>query len=283
MNRKRKITIMILGVLFASILAILSKILWPNDVGTENFDSLAVKIFGFPAVASFYFLFIYSYNAAVLIRLGKASPLTNIQTGLRFGACFGAIYLFGMQEVVVEASPYTQWGIEYVIYQLVMGAGEALAALLLCLTLSKFFIQKKNNNVNIQKSGKKQQISTIILIACAFTLERAVAYETGFISSNVDTFPVPVYAWTVIFGIILGICFTTLIPVFSIIKAESMRCFKISVVTIGFSWMIFNSFIGFIFKGELLNLLIRSGLDVVTIFLAALLSRYIINRGQALT
>lgn len=34
----------------------------------------------------------------------KTSPLSKTQTGLRFGAAFGLIYLFGMQEVVLPTA-----------------------------------------------------------------------------------------------------------------------------------------------------------------------------------
>ncbi len=268
MKRRRKVIIFILGVLLASIVAIVSKSLWPSDIGDENFDSLAVKIFGFPVVASFYFLLIYSYNAAVLIKFSKLSLVSNLQTGLRFGICFGLLYLVGMQEVMVEASPCSEWGIEYITYQLIMGSGEALAALLLCLVFAKCLIDK-TSNVGVLKIGIKQEIITLVVIAAAFTIERALAYETGLIASNVSSFPIPTYAWTVLFGVIMGGCFVLLFPIFSNDLTVGRRCFQIAVVILGISWMIFNSFIGFIFKGELWNLLMRSGLDVVTVFLAA--------------
>lgn len=273
MSKKRKVTLFILGVLLTSILAILSKQLWPSDIGTEDFDSLFVKLIGFPAVASLYFVFIYAYNAGMMLHFGKNSKLSAIRTGLRFGLTYGLIYLIGMEEVMVESSPYDNWGMNYVIYQLVMGSGEAIAALLLCLVFAKFFLRKKELE-DCQFLNIKRKIITISVIACAFTVERAFAYETGLIASNVKNFPVPSYGWTILFGIILGVCVILLFPVFDSVKNNTRKCLYITVITMGVSWMIFNSFIGFIYAGELLNLLIRSGLDVVVLFFATWICFY---------
>lgn len=270
MSKGRKIAIFVLGIILASVMAIVSKSLWPSDIGVDNFDSLAVKIIGFPAVASFYFLLIFSHNAFTLIQFGKDSPLSNTKTGLRFGSCFGLIYLLGMQEVMVEASPCSAWGIEYVIYEFVMGFGEALAALLLCLVFARLLLRKRNADY-FERTEPRQKIVSVLVITLAFTLERAIAYETGFISSNINSFPVPTYVWTVLFGATLGVCVNLLIPIFSSEKSEVRKCIKITALTIGLSWIIFNSFIGFVFQGELWNLLLRSGLDVLTIFLATYL------------
>ena len=43
---------------------------------------------------------------------------------------FGLIYLLGMEEVVVEASPFAEWEFPFVKYQFVMGIGEAYGVVL---------------------------------------------------------------------------------------------------------------------------------------------------------
>lgn len=40
------------------------------------------------------------------------------------------IYLLGMEEVVVEASPFAEWEFPFVKYQFVMGIGEAYGVVL---------------------------------------------------------------------------------------------------------------------------------------------------------
>ena len=50
------------------------------------------------------------------------------------------------------------------------------------------------------------------------------------------------------------------------------------IATIGVNWMIFNSFMGLIVKGAMLQMILRSGLDVVVLFLASIVvGKYIIG------
>uniref|UniRef100_UPI000564730E hypothetical protein n=1 Tax=Paenibacillus zanthoxyli TaxID=369399 RepID=UPI000564730E len=111
-------------------LAIFSKNLLPSAVNIKDFNSIFVKLLGFPVVASLYFILIYTHSASITQLFGKNAKLSNIQLGIRFGICFGLIFLLGMQEVVVNASPFSEWGLDFVIFQFYMGIGEAIIALM---------------------------------------------------------------------------------------------------------------------------------------------------------
>ena len=252
-------------------MAIASKVALPSEVNIGDFDSIFVRIFGFEIVASFYFIMIYTHNAVVTLVLGKRAKLSSGQTGVHFGLVFALIYFFGMQEVVIESSPFTSWGIDFVIYQFFGGVGEAVVALLLCVVISKCIIERKERQPEKHHGTLQKKLSAILLIAFAFTIARVIGYETGFIHSDVKSFPIPCYIWTVLFGIVLGFGYTMLRPVFEDEKGIIKLSVKIMVLTIGLSWMIFNSFIGLIFAREMFPLLIRSGLDVVASFIAALI------------
>ena len=280
-HKKRKIVLTALLILVAGILAIASKVMLPNDVNVGDFDSIFVKALGFEVVASLYFVMIYAHNAIVTRVFGRNADLSKWQIGLRFGVCFALIYLFGMQEVMVESSPFASWGIDFVVYQFFGGTGEAIAALLLCLAIAVFVIDKRNAQQTKASVPFRDKASAILLISAAFTAVRAIAYETGIISSDVNSFPVPCYIWTGLFGIVLGSCFILLYPVFDNQKSLVKQSAKIMILTIGLSWIIFNLFIGLIFAGTLPELLLRSGLDVLAVFLAALIwNKYIRKRDK---
>ena len=269
-SKKKKIIITAALVLISSIVAITSKVMLPSDVNVGDFNSIFVRSLGFEAVASLYFILIYAHNAIVTATFGRRSELTNRQIGLRFGICFALVYLFGMQEVVVESSPFTTWGIDFVIYQFFGGAGEAIAALCLCMAISIFVIERKEPTQIKAPMPFRNKALAILLITSMFTTIRAIGYETGIIHSNVDRFPVPVYIWTVLFGIVLGACFIMIYPAFGKQKSPAILSVKTMILTVGLSWIIFNLFIGLIFAGALVELLLRGGLDVLAAFLAAL-------------
>jgi hypothetical protein len=270
-------------ILLAGIVAIASKAMLPYEVNVEDFDSVLVRTLGFEIVASLYFLMIYAHNAIVTAVFGRRSELSNKQIGLRFGVCFALIYLFGMQEVVIKSSPFAAWGIDFVIYQFFGGTGEAVAALLLCVAISIFVIEKKEHTQIKNLMPFRDKVSAILLIASAFTTIRTIGYETGIVYSNIDSSPVPVYSWTVLFGIILGFCFIVIYPVYCKQQSPVILSVKTMIITIGLSWIIFNLFIGLIFAGALAELLLRGGLDVLAVFLAVLLWRKYFCKKSHLT
>ena len=143
MRTKRVILINTLAVITAVFLAIAIKSLLPADVNVEDFDSMLVNVLGFPAVAILYFIFIYVHCILVMQYFGKQSNLSNRQVGIRFGSVFAAMYLFGMQEVVVEASPFNEWGLPFIRYQFIIGITDALPVLLLCLATSYLILNEK--------------------------------------------------------------------------------------------------------------------------------------------
>lgn len=263
----------ILFILAACILAIVSKILLPSDVNVEDFNSILVMKLGFPIVASLYFVMIYSHNAIIAKYLTSKSELSNIQCGLRTGLSFGLIYLFGMEEVVVEASPFAVWGMPFIVYQLVMGIGEAVMSLLLCICISCFVVPKNDVDKKAEKESSRNKFFAIVIITISFFIERLVLYKTEIISSDINTYPVPTLIWTVIFGVVLGLCFCMLYPISACKENPVKNCLKVSILSIGLCWIGFNLFIAFIYKDSIIDILIRCLTDVLFLSGASVLWR----------
>lgn len=278
-SKYKIIIINIFAILGASILAIFSKVMLPCDVNVEDFNSIFVNYLGFGVIATLYFIIIYTHAAIVTQLFGKNAKLSNIQIGMRFGVCFGLIFLLGMQEVIVSASPFSKWGWDYVKYEFFMGFGEAIVALLLCIIIAKYTIRSKENDINLKGNMVYNKVLMVVLIAMMFTIERTIAYVTGIISSDIATFPIPCYVWTIIFGIALGCNYVILRPIFYKDKNLLRQSFKLVVISIGLSWIIFNSFIGWIIDGAMLQSLIRSGLDIVIIFITVLIGNKICSKN----
>jgi len=279
-SKKKGVMVSMLAILFATAIAITVHAAMPAGVDAERFDSAFVKLFGFPIVSVFYFVVLFIHCVAAMRYFGKGSGVPKLQIGLRFGVAFAILYFFGMQEVGVDVSPFKEWGVDFVNYQFFMGAGDAIPVLLLCAAVAYLTIENTNIYTSIQRLNRAEKIRTVALITAAFLLERAIAYETGIISSSCHTYPVPCYIWTIIFGVVLGCSYLVLYPVFAKEQDKLVLSVKLVVFTIGVNWIIFNSFIGLIFSGYMPQVLLRSGIDVTVIFLSSMvINNYFIEPG----
>lgn len=119
--------------------------------------------------------------------------------------------------------------------------------------------------------SRKWKVKTVLFIAAAFVTMRTFGYETGIITSDRFLAPFPVYVWTVIFGSVLGWVYVILYPVYSRGSNRQLLSFKLCILTIGINWIIFNSFIGFIFAGTMPQMLLRSSMDVLSLFISSVL------------
>jgi hypothetical protein len=259
---------------FATFTAIFFHAIFPGgeELDSVNFDGLIARNIGFQLTAILYFVLLFLHCVFVMQYFGKKADMSKIQIGLRFGIVFALIYFFGMQEVVVEASPFEKWGIDFVIFQFFMGLGDALPVLIICSVISIYSFQNKKNNFENKNMKKNEKIKMISLITIIFTILRGIGYETGLIVSNVETYRIQSYLWTIIFGVVIGLSYVLLYPVFLNEQKRIYRIFKILVLTIGTNWLIFNSFMGMIFKNTLPQMILRVGTDIVGIFLIVLLN-----------
>ena len=277
---KRIIIINIITVLFSAIFAIIVHALLPSSLDDIQFDSILVKLFGFPFVASLYFIILFTHCAIAVRYIGVRSEASKFQTGIRFGVVFALIYLLGMQEVVVEATPFSEWGLEFVKHHFIMGMGDAIPAILLCFIISWFTIASKEKSNLSHKMKFADIIKAVGIIAIAIVIGRTVAYESNLITSNYDTYPIPTYAWTVLFGLMLGFIYIILYPLLAYKNNLIYIPLRLTVV-VGVNWIIFNSFIGLIFKDAMFEMLLRSGLDVLILFIASMIiGKYIIAKER---
>ncbi|MCL2764668.1 MAG: hypothetical protein FWD40_05245 [Treponema sp.] len=251
------------AIILSSILAIFAHALFPAEVNDGDFDSIFVKALGFPVVATLYFLILFAHCTAVTIYFGNRSAIkiSGVKIGFRFGLSFALIYMIGMQEIVVEASPVSYWGFDFVKYQFFMGLADALPVLFLCLIIGYINISKKEEH--IYKNNILNNIIFIFIIAITILITRIIGYKTGIINNNFSQYPVPCIVWTLLFGFLLGFIYVYIEPFFKNMKYRNVN---IIFLTIGINWIIFNSFIGLIFKGVMPQMLLRSTVDIVVLY-----------------
>lgn len=267
----------VIAVIGAAFLAIAVHALMPSEVSVEAFDSSFVALVGFEVVAVFYFLLLFTHVTIVTQVLGRGSRMPWLAKGLRFGLAFAPLYFLGMQEVVVEASPFAEWGLPFVWFQFLLGLGDAIPTVLLCLVVTYWTaVKPRPDQPDVKATGRLNAFRTVLLVALSFVLIRAFGYQTGIIASNVTTYFTPVYIWTAVFGVALGCSYVLLYPFFADEPNTLLLTAKLVLFSVGLNWMIYNSFIGMIFSDTMPQMLLRSGLDVLALAIVSML----IHRGQ---
>jgi len=279
-SSKKVFIISIIAILFSAAFAIFVHAILPASVDVVQFNSILVQWFGFPAVSTFYFILLFTHCAVSVRYIGLRTNASKLQTGIRFGIAYALIYIFGMQEIVLDYSPFSSWGFEFVRYQFLIGIGDGIPALLLCLIISYFTLKNNNQNKTIPTLNLAENIKVIAIIMFTFLLERLFFYQTGLINSECASYLLPCYIWTGMFGVMIGYIFVILYPLLSYGADRALWVLPLRfILTIGLNWTIFNSFMGLIIKGIMPQMLLRSGLDVVGLFLILIvLQKYILNR-----
>jgi hypothetical protein len=270
-STKRVIILNIVIIILSAIFAIIVHALLPASVDTAQLDSILVKLFGFPAVAIFYFILLFTQCAMAVRYIGLRAAAPKFQIGIRFGIAFALIYLLGMQEIVVEGSPFSTWGLGFVMYQLIMGIGDGIPVIVLCLAIVFFTLNDCGKSKPIHKLQVTKCTKIITIIALAIFAERMIGYESGLISSDIAAYPVQCYIWTGLFGILFGCIYVILYPIFVLVKNQNSISLMFTAV-IGVNWIIFNSFIGLIMSSSMPQAILRSGADVAALFIASSVS-----------
>ncbi|WP_167957350.1 hypothetical protein [Anaerosporobacter faecicola] len=282
MKNNKRICLSIVSVVGASIIAILVHALMPSpgaELDSTQFNSILVKLFGFPVVASAYFLMLYLHILLVIKNFAPKSMLSMKDIGIRYGLSFGLMYVFGMQEVVVSSSPLDTYGLDFVVYQVFMGLGDAIPVFILCLLVSRFGTKQLAEKKQSYNYTIREKRVVFCIITIVFFIERLVGYLAGYIDSDINEYPVPVLIWTLLFGFVLGFMYLFIRPIYTTTN-DNRKTIQIMVLTVGINWIWFNCFIGLILKGTFLKMLLRSGLDVLFVTIGCLVANYIIKRKQ---
>ncbi len=264
-----KTLLAVLLVIVAALIALGMHAALPAKVDESLLDGLLVKQFGFIGVAAAYFVILFAQSAMVLI-LNRHHLLRHcLRASFYFGLSFALIYMIGMQEIILSASPYEKWGTDFFLYQLLMGVGDAVPALLLSILIGRLYFRDIHKTLRPMDRGA---VFAVLLFAVIIGSVRLLAYFAGAIDNELAAYPSPVAIWSYLFGLILGIVYL-LISRTTIAKTRTM------LLGVGINWMIFNVFIGLVKKDTMADSLLRSAIDMVAIAIAMGLSA-MVGRGR---
>jgi hypothetical protein len=267
MSRKHLLSFVV--ILACAALAIVAHAALPAEVNEGRLDGVLVQKVGFPVVAASYFVLLYAHCAFVIHVNTRNIRHGRVRSGLLLGLVFALLYMVGMQEIMLDVSPFASWHAEYVMYQFFMGLGDAIPVIILCIAISALAGADGPDDVG-PASGKT--VPTILLLTLVIGTNRLLVSYSGIISSHVLEYTVPVIAWGFALGGVVGIGYVLLQRAYS-------RSRGVLLYGLGLNWVIFNMFIGLVKSGAFADAATRSVLDVVAMGAAmALVER--VDAGQ---
>lgn len=248
-----------------TLLTIVAHGILPAKVDINRLDSIIVKEIGFPIVAILYFIILYTQCVLTIIAFKKNSTQKGLKSGMYIGIAFASIYLIGMQEIVLNVSPYDKWNIDFVIYQFFMGIGDGIPVFILCSFISKIVI------TSFTKKDLKRIKTGYVLTAFTVFIGtvRTIITMIGIIQNSFSEYPMEVIIWNYAFGCVIGICYIILYKIYN----ETKYIMLCGIVP---NWIIFNMFIGLIKSGAMIDALLRSIIDSIAILIIVT----IIDNGQ---
>jgi len=257
MNSKKTLRIILLSfftIVACSFFAIITHAILPVEVDNSRLDSILVKNLGFPIVALLYFLILYTHCFVTISIFKKNFYNNGFKSGIYFGLILALLYIIGMQEIMLSVSPFDAWGLEFIIYQLFMGFGDAFPVIILCSITGKLLEDNSKKSSNFVTN----KVSTIFIFTIIIGTTRTIFSQTNVIENYMDSYLIPVIFWNYTFGFIIGIAYLILRKNFD--EPEKWMIWGLTI-----NWIIFNSFIGLIKDGALFDALLRSILDGIVI------------------
>jgi hypothetical protein len=238
-------------------LAIVAHAVLPAKVDPDLLDGVLVQKLGFPIVAVSYFTVLFAH-CAVVIRFNTTNiRQSRTRSGLLLGSAFALLYMVGMQEIMLDSSPFASWGLDFVAYQSLMGLGDAIPVIALCVTVSALVGLQGREGAPIHGGA----IVTILLFTLVIGSSRLLWSYLGVIESSLLEYSAPVIAWGFALGCVVGIGWLLL-------ERAYVRSRAVMLYGLGLNWVIFNMFMGLVESGAMLDALTRSLLDVAALAIA---------------
>jgi len=244
-------------IVVCAVIAIVVHAVLPEKVDEALLDGVLVLRFGFPAVAVAYFLVLFaqcSVSVAVASPTARTRPLRH---GLALGLAFAVLYMIGMQEIMVDSSPFAAWGSDFVVYQAIIGLGDAIPVIILCAVTGALLTGGRT------LAGAEYRGGLMAMLVATLTVGtvRWVVSALGIIQSGLGEYPVAVVAWGYLLGLGFGVGYV-------LIARTNTAARAVMIYGVGLNWLIFNSFIGLVFAGTMGDALLRSALDVAAVGLS---------------
>lgn len=249
-------------VFFSIILAMIFHVMTSNYSTTPKIAnwSFFVKVLGLPLTLIVWYFIAFGSIAFIFYVYEDKLPGVKSRKGLCYGIAIGILWLWGMLEgVSLSGNP--------LINEFITGICDAIPILLMGLLLG-IFTTKRNTIENKKKSFSLNNILlSVFIFSTIFLVGRYFVYYTNIIKSGFRSYPYFTFIWTFLMGTCIGVTYLLLGQA---TKSSSpfLSAIKFGVTIFGVNWLVFVIFIPFIFKGALLDFIIRIIIDTLLVILS---------------
>jgi hypothetical protein len=256
----KMVKLVLIGFITTLLRAMLQALI-PAGQQTVLAPSMFINNGSMPIVFMLYGTFAYAMIAATFLIIHKSFSGNRIIKGLKFGILYSLLWSIYLLEPLAHGAP-----IDRIIYPIV----DSAVLIVMGILLGRFIAISSP----IEKyKFTKHSLQSIGFITVLFFIGRMIEYKIFNIYSTFNKSPVPSIVWVIGTGIAIGLVFDYINPSINN-KSIIGKSFIFGVVIFGFDLFAFNFFIPIVFNFDILDLFIRTILDIIFV----LIGSYIVNK-----
>jgi len=239
--------------------------------------SFCVIVLGLPLTLVVWYFIAFGSIAFTFYMFEDKLPGVKSGKGLRYGMAIGILWLWGMLEgVSLSGNP--------LINEFFTGICDAIPIILMGLLLG-IFTTKTNNIENTKKSfSLKKILLSVFIFSTIFLVGRYFFYYTNIMKSGYQLSPYFTFIWTLLMGTCTGVTYL-LLGQATQSSSAILSAIKFGIIIFGINWLAFVVFIPFVFKGTLIDSIIRIIVDTLLVSLSCYISESLekkfCSRGSA--
>lgn len=250
--------LLLIGVL-TTVCRVIGQLLIPGGASPALEPSIFAEKGILPNVFMVYGIVAYGIIAALYLLIEKNLTGHGIIKGLKYGASCCAVWIVYLLEPLPHVSP-----MDKITYPLADGAALLVLGLLLGLLLTSDGPQPEN------KPFKTRSWRDYFAVASCFIGGRLTLYFAFDIYSSFKTHDLQTLLWTLLTGILLSIV-VIWYNKHSAGQGKLKRALLSGLLLFGADLLLFNFFMPLVFKTDIADLLLRTGVDVLAATVGLLL------------
>ncbi|MDR0879180.1 MAG: hypothetical protein LBN09_00580 [Clostridioides sp.] len=233
--------------LITTIFRIVTQLLMPSSTQTVLSPSLFVKDGTLPLAFSALAIVAYSVIAAMFLLVKSGISGTSMKQGLKYAIALSFLWSVYLFEPLPHATSILKDSVAYIL-------ADSISLIIMGLLLGVFF--KSEEKIH----GDRINNQTLILLfvpTMLFVLGRLIQYKVLGIYSLFDAEPLKTFIWCIAVGIISSLVVNWLVKQGKLVS----KGLFIYAVNLTF----FNSFMLLVFDFNVVDLVLRTGIDIVAI------------------
>jgi hypothetical protein len=258
----KMVKLVLIGFITTILRAMLQPLI-PAGEQTVLAPSMFVNNGSMPLAFMVYGTFAYTTIALIFLILSKNMSGNRIIKGLKFGISYSLLWSIYLMEPLAHAAP-----IDRITYPI----ADSAVLIVMGLLLGRFIAISSP----IEKyKFTKHSLLNIGLITILFFIGRMIEYTIFNIYASFNESPLSSIVWVIGTGIVIGLIFDYINPSIGR-KSIIGKSFIFGVVIFGVDLFAFNFFMPIVFNADILDLFIRTIVDIVFVFIGS----YIVNKNN---